>query len=228
MENLSDRPAWPEAGTEAPKRHRVPLENGRGRVPECLAKPPEGDDATGGQAEPNGPRMRTAPRTPFSPALLLVLFLAVPVALGQEFAANLGDVYLPMLAEKVECGSERLVDFGFGEREVELLESFVIPAESPGRLGRSCFLFRDVRGAEARGVVAKIMHEFADHGYWHGIPRDYSGLQLVQSEDDRSLVAFSFLNEEILMGPDAGVAGFDLDHENGLVMYLWALYLPKH
>ncbi|MEZ4630612.1 MAG: hypothetical protein R2880_07890 [Deinococcales bacterium] len=144
---------------------------------------------------------------------------------SQTYTLNLSPkLYLPSLAERFDCDAEIALDFGFSEHRQELMRSAIFYGPEESIPQGECYLFREVYGAAARKLVADIFKVFVDADFWHGIPTDYSGMFLVQSSDDPSHIAFSFLNEAIVLGPYAGVVGFDLSEAQGLKMYVWAYH----
>ena len=157
----------------------------------------------------------------FSTCFLLIAFGFVT---AQTYVLNLGDVYLPALAEVIACTDETPADFGFTANNLEQIEAFVLQNAQPIK---DCYLFRDAHDLQASMLIATIVRDFAAQGYWHGVPKDYGGLHLVQNETNQTL-GFSFLNEQSTYGPDAGIAGFKRNHPDGLILHLWSVYIPKH
>ena len=132
------------------------------------------------------------------------------------------DLYLPSLAESKRCQADIVLGFGFSENRVKLMQSPMFYGPEKGDLVSQCFLFRDVHGPAAHKMVADIMQMFVEQDFWMGIPSDIGNINLVQSKENANHIAFSFLNEDTLLGPYAGIAGFDLADAEGLRMYLWS------
>ena len=155
--------------------------------------------------------------------LTILVALLISLAFSQNYSLSLGaDLYLPTLAEQTDCDAEIALGFGFPSHHIDIFKSPMFYGEVQGGLQSKCYLFRGVHGAESHRLLAEVFHMFLDQAYWHGIPNDVPGMFLVQSESNPNHLAFSFLNEEKWLGPYAGVAGFDLANDEGLLMYLWS------